>query len=62
MKDWTKKKKIIYINVFCYEDELYTYPVYKSNEKIETCMDLLMIISENKSHYNYIKDFNIFYM
>ena len=37
-----------------------TYPVYASNKKFETHMDLLLIIDENKSHHVYIKDLNRF--
>ena len=44
--------------MFCYESGL-TYPIYVSNQKFKDCMDLL-ISNENKSHYVYIKDFNIF--
>ena len=32
----------ICINVFCYDNNL-VYPVYVSNQKFKTCMDLLMI-------------------
>ena len=49
----------IYINVFCYENEL-TYPVYVSDQKFHNSMDLLLISNENKSHYVYIKDFDRF--
>ena len=54
-----EQKNNICINVFCYENGL-TYPVYVSNEKFEKFLDLLVIADENKSHYVYIKDFNIF--
>ena len=54
-----EKKKNICINVFCYENNL-VYPVHVSDQKFEGCMDLLMITNENKSHYVYAKDFNIF--
>ena len=47
------------INVFCYENNL-TYPAYLSDQKFENCMDLLLIIDENKSHYVYIKNFKRF--
>ena len=36
------KKNKIFINVFCYENDL-TYPVFVSNEKFENCMGLLLI-------------------
>ena len=54
-----KDKNNICINVFCYENGL-TYPVYVSDEKSGNSMDLLLITDENKSHYEYIKDFNRF--
>ena len=37
-----EKKKIICINMFCYENNL-VYPVQISDEKFENGMDLLMI-------------------
>ena len=57
-KDYSKieQKNDICINVICYENEL-TYPVYVSYKK---CMNLLLIVHENKSYYVYIKDFNRF--
>ena len=60
-KDYCRieRQNNICINVFCYENNL-TFPVYVSNEKFDNCMDLLLISSENKSHYVYIKDFNRF--
>ena len=45
--------------LFCYENKL-TFPIYISYPKFENSMDLLPIINENKSHYGYIKDFDIF--
>ena len=36
------KKNKIFINAFCYENDL-TYPVFVSNEKFENFMDLLFI-------------------
>ena len=51
----TKSK--ICINVFCYENRL-VFPIYISNQKFESWMDLLLATNENKSHYMYIKDFN----
>ena len=44
----TEKKNNIFINVFCYENDL-TYPVYISHQKFKNCMDLLLI-SNGKSH------------
>ena len=49
----------IFINVFCYENEM-VFPIYISGQKSEDSMDLLLLINDNKSHYVYIKDFNIF--
>ena len=54
-----EKKNYICINIFCYDNNL-TYPVYVSDQKLENCIDLLLISNENKLHYVYIKDFNRF--
>ena len=54
-----EQKNNICISVFCYENDL-VYPVHVSKQKFEDFMDLLLINNENKSHYIYIKDFNIF--
>ena len=54
-----EKTNNVFINVFCYENEL-IYPVHMSDQKYEDCMDLLLITDENKSHYVYIKDFHRF--
>ena len=35
-------------------------PIYISNQKFEDSMDLLLLISNHKSHQVYIKDFNRF--
>ena len=58
-KDYCKigKQNNICINELCYENKL-TYPVYLSEQKFESCMDLLLISNEYKSHYVYIKDFD----
>ena len=45
--------------VFGYENGL-TFPIYVSEEKFETFMDLLLAFNDDKSHYLYIKDFNRF--
>ena len=37
-----------------------TFTVYNSDQKFENLMDLLLVINENKSHYVYMKDFDIF--
>ena len=49
----------ICINVFCYENKL-TFPISISDQKFENSMDLLLIISEKKSHYVYIRNFDRF--
>ena len=49
----------ICINLLYYENKL-TYPVYLSDQKFESCMDLLLISDEYKSHYVYISDFDRF--
>ena len=54
-----KKKNNICINVFCYENRL-TFPIHISDQKFKNSMDLLLIISKNKSHFVYIKDFDRF--
>ena len=54
-----EKQNNIYINVFCCDNK-WTYPVYLSGQKFESCMDLLLISDEYKSHYMYIKDFDRF--
>ena len=54
-----KRQNNICIDVFCYENEL-TDPVYVSDQKFHSCVDLLLISDENKSHYVSIKDFGIF--
>ena len=48
-KDYCRieRQNNIYINVFCYENNL-IYPVYVSGQKFENCMDLLLISNENK--------------
>ena len=60
-KDYCRieRQNNISINVFCYENNL-PYPVYSSDQKLKNCMDMLLITDENKSHYEYIKDFNRF--
>ena len=54
-----ERQNNISINVFRYESGL-TYPIYVSNQKFKYCMDFLLILTENKSHYVYIKDFKIY--
>ena len=60
-KDFSKieVKNNICINVFGYENEL-VFRIYVSDQKFEDSMDLLLLIDDDKSHYVYIKDFNIF--
>ena len=57
-KDLDKKNNIC-INVFCYENNLVVV-FYISDERIESCMDLLLIKNNNKSLYVDFKDFNRF--
>ena len=52
-------KNNICINVFGYENGL-VFPIYVSGQKFKDSMDLLLLIDDNKSHYVYIKDFDIF--
>ena len=49
----------ICINVFCYENEM-VFPIYVSDKKFKSSIDLLLLIDDYKSHYVYIKDFNTF--
>ena len=44
--------------MFGYEDEL-VFPIYLSDQKYEDSMNLLLLIDDDKSHYMYIKDFDI---
>ena len=37
-----------------------TFPIHILDQKLKKSMDLLLIISENKSHFVYIKDFDRF--
>ena len=50
-------KNDININVFSY-DGRNIYPIYLSDKKFNDSMDLLLIFSEGRSHYVYIKDFD----
>ena len=52
-------KKNICINVFGYENKL-IFPIHISDQKFEDSMDLLLLIDNDKSHYVYIKDFDMF--
>ena len=45
--------------MFCYENKL-LFPISASHQKIKNSIDLLLLIKENKSHYEYIKDFDRF--
>ena len=54
-----ERQNIICINVFCYENGL-SYPVCLSDQEFDNCVDLLLIIDKDKSHYVYIKGFNRF--
>ena len=50
-KDFKKieVKNNIWINVFCYENEM-VFPIYVSDKKFESSTDLLLLIND-KSHY-----------
>ena len=45
--------------MFGYENKL-IFPVYISNQKFQSSIDLLLLINDNQSPYVYIKDFNTF--
>ena len=49
-----EQKNNVCIHVLCYEDDL-VYPIHISDKTFKNCMDLLMIINGNKSHYICIK-------
>ena len=36
------------------------FPIYISDQKFEDSMDLLLLVNDNKSHDEYIKDFERF--
>ena len=46
-------------NVFGYENK-FLFPIYVSDRKFENSVDLLLLIDDDKSHYVYIKYFDIF--
>ena len=50
-------KSNICINVFGCENGL-VFPIYISDQKFKDSVDLLLLISNDKSHYAYIKDFD----
>ena len=56
-QDWGEEN--ICINVFAYENGL-TFPIHVSDKKFENSIDLLHVISGDKSHYVCIKDFDRF--
>ena len=61
-KDFSKieVKNNICINVFGYKNKL-VFPISVSDRKFEDSMDLLVLNNDDdKSHYEYIKDFNRF--
>ena len=47
--------------MFCYENKL-VFPIYVSDQKFEDSIDLLLLINDDKSRYDYvyIKDFDRF--
>ena len=45
--------------MFGFENEL-VFPIYVSDKEFENCVDLFLLIDDNKSHYVYVKDFNTF--
>ena len=44
------------VNVFCYENKI--YPIYISKKSNTQVLNVLLITSEEKSHYVFIKDFD----
>ena len=59
IKDYNKIEKMnsININVFAYEDKR-IFPIYKSKERFDDHMELLLISEGSKRHYVLINDFN----
>ena len=55
----SETKNNICISVYCYGNKL-TFPIYISNQEFQNSIDLLLATDENKSHYEYIKDFDRF--
>ena len=53
------RRNNICINGFCCAKNM-IYPASLSDQRFEDCMDLSMITNENKLHYVYIQDFNIY--
>ena len=49
----------ICVNVFRYENQL-IFPIYVSDKKFKSSINLLLLINDDKSDYVYIKDFNAF--
>ena len=49
-----EQKNSIFINAFCYENDL-VHPPHLSYKKTKNCMDLLLLTDENI----YVKDFNV---
>ena len=47
----------ICINMFGYENGL-VFPFFFSDQKFEDSLDLLLLIDDDKSHYEYIKNFD----
>ena len=45
------------VNVFGYEKKV--YPLYISTKSYDQTLNLLLITEKGKSHYVFIKDFNI---
>ena len=58
-KDYSEieNKNVININVSSYDGKL-VYPVYVSDKNFDDSVDLLLIFTDDRSHYVYIKDFN----
>ena len=45
--------------MFGYENKL-VFPVYISDQTFKSSIDLLLLINDDKPHYEHIKDFNLF--
>ena len=45
--------------MFRYENDL-VFPIYISDQRFKSSIDLLLLINDDQSHYEYMKDFNTF--
>ena len=53
------KRKKNCINVYCFENKL-IFPIYVSDQRLESSMDLLRVTDKNKSYLVYFREFERF--